>query len=137
MIPNKIILHHSLTKDFRTVSWPAIRNYHVNELNWQDIGYHFGIEQVNDSYEIFMGRMPYIKGAHARRQNESSLGICFVGDFDTVAVPEGQWKKGLVLVRWLMNEYNISINNIWPHSAFADKTCPGLKFDIPRFCAQL
>lgn len=139
MKPNKIILHHSATKDGLTVSWNAIRRYHMIECAWSDIGYHFGIELMADpgdpagSYEILMGRMPDKNGAHTKEQNQQSIGVCFVGNFDDAPPPDAQWKKGVELVAWLCFEYDIAPLEVYPHSRFANKTCPGKKFDINRF----
>ena len=136
MIPEEIIIHHSATKDSRTVSWGAIRDYHVNELGWSDCGYHFGIELARDDYEIFMGRMPDRAGAHCSGRNQASIGVCFVGDFDLAAPPAKQWDKGIQLVRWLMTTFNISIDHVRPHRFYnSGKTCPGKQFDMARFCA--
>lgn len=143
MKPNKIILHHSATKDGLTVSWNAIRRFHTVECAWSDIGYHFGIELVADpgdpagSYEILMGRMPDQGGAHTKDQNQQSIGVCFVGAFDDEPPPERQWKQGLRLVAWLCRQYNFGPADVYGHRDFANKTCPGLKFDLLRFKSEL
>ena len=139
MIPNKIILHHSATKDSGTVSWNAIRRYHVNECNWGQIGYHFGLEYIEDkgdpkgSYEILMGRMLNMQGAHTTGQNNQSIGICFVGNYDNVTPPPEMILQGVKLVRWLCAHYGIMPDKIFGHREFANKTCPGELFDVEMF----
>jgi hypothetical protein len=141
--PLEIILHHSATKDSGTVSWNAIRRYHINECKWNDIGYHFGIEFMEDkgspegSYEILIGRTLDQDGAHTTGHNSKGIGVCFVGDFDLVQPPIGQWKAGLKLVRWLCKQFSIPHSNIYGHREFAPKTCPGLKFDVNLFKEEL
>lgn len=159
MKPEYIILHHSLTEDSRTVSWQAIRRYHKSwayrgkiiteawgrELveqgfstkePWRDIGYHYGIELINDAYEILLGRMPNDSGAHCieRAMNHRSLGVCFIGNFDEVEPPVAQYQQGLHLVRWLMQEFGIPLTNVVGHRYFAGyKTCPGKRFSVDEF----
>ena len=135
--PNKIILHHSATKDSETVSWGAIRRYHVVECAWGAIGYHYGIELVGTYYEVMVGRLPYETGAHTKGQNSTSLGICFVGNFDEVPVPKAQWERGLWLCRYLISEFGIAHDEIYGHKTFANKTCPGKMFDVDLFKRQL
>jgi len=134
MIPREIILHHSLTADSKTVSWSSIRRYHIETLGWNDIGYQWGIELVNEHYEIIMGRTCLENGAHTIGHNDTGIGICFVGNFDNTEVPPGQWQSGIRLVRWLMTTYHIRAADIRGHRDFAPyKTCPGAKFDINLF----
>lgn len=143
MKPRYIILHHSATKDSGTVSWNAIRRYHINECKWGDIGYHFGIEYIEDkgdplgSYEILIGRTIDKAGAHTTGKNSNSIGICFVGDFDLQPPPQSQWDAGLKLVRWLCQEFTISKALIYGHRDFANKTCPGIMFDVEKFKEDL
>jgi len=134
MIPNSIILHHSLTKDSETVSWGAIRRYHMEDLFWVDVGYHFGIEQVGNEHEIFVGRMLNEMGAHCKGQNEDSIGICFLGNFDEQYPHRDQWHLGVRLVRSLCEVFTIDKDHIYPHSRFAPwKSCPGRQFSIAEF----
>jgi len=140
MIPTHIILHHSFTEDSKTVSWGAIKRYHVKELRWTDIGYHFGIELINDDYQILMGRMPGKYGAHCKEfgMNSTSIGICFVGNFDIQRPNSILWEKGLELVRWLTEIYKIPRERVQGHRDYATyKTCPGLLFDMNNFRSDL
>lgn len=136
--PEKIILHHSLTPDSGTVSWVAIRRFHMEELGWSDIGYHYGIESVYGSYEILMGRLLDVQGAHTYGHNRNSIGICFVGNFDFAPPCENQWQKGLQLVNYLRRLHDIPVTSVWGHRDFTTKkSCPGEHFDIEKFRRDL
>jgi len=128
----RIIIHHSLTKDSKTVSWGTIRKYHKS-LGWGNIGYHFGIELARNDYEIFIGRTLDQKGCHTGSKNIGSIGICFVGNYDDVAPPLEMLKTSIPLVRWLMKLYDIPIDEIYGHRNFAKKSCPGNRFDMDYY----
>lgn len=132
MIPEKIILHHSLTKDSDTVSWGAIRDFHVKANGWSAIGYHFGIENLRGQTEILIGRLADQAGAHCRGHNSDSIGICFVGNFDVDPVPAETWAAGVRLCKFLTRQYGITViqghRELNPH-----KSCPGINFDIKKF----
>jgi len=133
--PNKIIVHHSLTKDSGTVSWGAIRKYHTQTLKWAGIGYHAGVELVMSgseaNYEVLMGRMWDRKGAHTRDHNHDSLGICFVGDYDKLSPKREMLKTGAAVIALWMKLYDISINDIFTHHEFnKHKSCPGALFSL-------
>lgn len=132
MEPKRIIIHHSLTKDSDTVSWGAIRNFHVNDNAWSDIGYHFGIEKIRGQTEILMGRVTDRPGAHCRGNNSDSIGICFVGNFDVDQVPIENWEYGIKLVKFLVRTYGIK--KIVGHTELnSNKSCPGKNFDMDKF----
>jgi len=128
--PEYIILHHSLTKDSKTVSWDAIRKYH-KQKGWQDIGYHYGIELVGNKYEIMHGRKPNEAGAHCKQMgmNFKSLGVCFVGNFDETVMTKEMFQAGKLLLVSLCLDFHINVDNIRMHREYATyKTCPGKKF---------
>ena len=140
MRPEHIIIHHSLTKDSETVSWNAIRRFHVHENNWDAIGYHSGLELINDRYEVIVGRMWNQYGAHCPQDNMNtrSLGICFIGNFDQTTPPQPQWDLGVKFVKSLLNIYDIPVARVNGHNIYNHlKTCPGRKFDMAKFRAEL
>jgi N-acetylmuramoyl-L-alanine amidase len=135
--PTCIIIHHSLTKDSETVSWGAIRDYHLSK-GWREIGYHFGIEMVGDSYEIFLGRFASEDGAHTLGMNQKSIGVCCIGNFDLAPPPKELLEKLKKLVRWLMMVYDIPRETVLGHTDFASyKSCPGIMFDMEKFRVSL
>lgn len=134
---NKLIIHHSLTKDSDTVSWGAIRKYHL-KLGWADIGYHFGIELIGDHYEILAGRMPNVVGAHTKGQNNQSLGICLIGNFDVEFPSFPQLDLAYKLCRYLLSHYSLTPKDVYGHRDFASyKSCPGNNFDMDNFRGNL
>ena len=155
------MLHHSLTKDGTLVNWQNIRNYHMgyridgklvsmNEYNerlakgqgllfqspWSDIGYHFGVENVDDEYEVLIGRPLTRNGAHCKGvMNRDAIGICFVGNYD---IFEPSTTMLLVaihrLIIPLMKIFNIDSDHIIGHRQIASyKSCPGKKFNMGTF----
>lgn len=137
MKPTRIIIHHSLTADSGTVSWNAIRKYHMDIMGWDDIGYPLGLELVGQHYEIFMGRMMTVQGAHTKGQNKDSLGICFIGNFDLGPPSANQWNLGIKLVKSLLEIFDIPRWKVFGHRNFASKTCPGKHFDMNKFRKEL
>jgi hypothetical protein len=125
------MIHHSLTKDGETVSWGAIRRYHVETLKWLDIGYHFGVELVGDDYEVLVGRPLTMQGAHCYQEgmNRVAIGVCCVGNYDEGPPPEEMLRiLGRSLIAPLMEIFDIPERSIVFHRDFAQKSCPGEKF---------
>ena len=136
MTPDYLIVHHSLTKDSQTVSWTAIRHYHMVNLKWNDIGYHFGVELVNDEYEVLAGRPIDVQGAHCkeRRMNSRSLGICFVGNFDLAPPDKIMLQRAAQVLKPILKWLKVPRIHVLPHSYFARyKTCPGELFPMEDF----
>ena len=120
----KIILHCSYTKPSMDIGASEIRDWHVNDNGWSDIGYHFVIRR---SGTVEMGRPLSRKGAHTKGHNKNSIGICLVGGMGEFGKSETnftmeQYKSMALLVEDLEFEYPNAI--IHGHNEFSDKTCP-------------
>ena len=67
---NKIIIHHSASPLITTVD--DIRDWHVHNNGWSDIGYHYII--LGDG-SIEDGRPITKIGAHCKGKNRYSIGV--------------------------------------------------------------
>ncbi len=135
LLPTKIILHCSATRDTDAKSWEAIRKYHMNELGWDDIGYHYGLENVDGHIMCYRGRPWWDKGAHCKAEgrNHDSLGVCVVGKFDDEPPTPAVYRATLDVLKTLCAVFWIEAKNVYGHREFEDnKTCPGLQWDMDK-----
>lgn len=137
-----IVLHHSLTADSGTVSWGAIRKYHVETNGWVDVGYQLAVELVGDHYEVMLGRAIDEDGAHCYQDlmNRIGLGVCFVGNFDLAPPPAAMLKYAARHLRSIMGNLGIPADeaHVRMHRQHATyKTCPGTKFPYSEFLRML
>lgn len=135
--PSRIMIHHSLTRDSGTVSWSAIEAYHKEENGWIDIGYHAGLEMMEDSvgrrdWQALYGRPWTYQGAHCKGEmNRRALAVCCVGNYDEQHVPDELLDHLVyrILKPWsALFEIPLDRKHLVFHREFSEKTCPGENF---------
>ena len=137
-----LIIHHSLTADSGSVSWGAIRRYHMETNGWKDIGYSIGFERAGDHYEALLGRPLTASTAAAKEQRMNFLGIhaCFIGNFDAEPPAPEMLAFALPHLAAICDLAGIQIDreHVIGHREVAPyKSCPGKKFDMDRFVQLL
>lgn len=120
----KIIIHCADTYDTMDIGVKWIREIHIKEKGYSDIGYHFVIRR-NGVVED--GRPIDKAGAHCRGHNYDSIGICLAGGLEC-SFTEEQYKSLEILVKELVDLYDIPKQNIFGHRDFDKvKTCPNFE----------
>jgi len=137
---DRIYIH---TSDSSFGSVEEIRRWHVKDRGFDDIGYHIvitnGVLHSGAKYDIKMdgvsgmGRPFEVEGAHVLGDNETSIGVCVVGE---------EWDKWSSLqltelidvCKKLMKKYGIRAENVLGHfetrGVPTEKTCPFGKEDF-------
>ena len=134
----QIVLHHSATKPntldgMRDVY--AFAEYHVRELGWPGIGYHYVVAPDGTIYKT---QANTTVSYHASGANAYSLGVCMIGFFDKGDVPKEQREAALKLIRELMGAYNIPADKVIGHREVpAPKSCPGTRVNMDTFRKEL
>ena len=125
---DSIIIHCAATKASMDIGYKEIREWHVDQNGWDDVGYHFIIKR-NGQYE--KGRPEGYSGAHAPSHNSRSIGICLVGGMADDGGPENnftleQFLTLKDLVNMIMDKYS-DITEVLGHCDVQENkpNCPG------------
>jgi FtsZ-binding cell division protein ZapB len=115
-----IVIHHSAITP--AVGAQRIAEYHVNNLDWPGIGYHFVIDAQGIIYRTNpLETISY----HAGEINRTGVGVCFLGNFtDDVPTP-AQLESGGKLLAWLVQDLKLTNDEIKGHKEFMNTQCPG------------
>ena len=121
----EIIIHCSAT-NVNSYDFEAIKDDHINNRGWSDIGYHFGVDWNGD---IHILRPIEKAGAHSRGQNKHSIGVCVLG---LNSFTDIQFKGLAKLCHMLRKSFELECSSIVPHNKYnKNKTCPN--FDVHYF----
>jgi|GEM_PF-1442812 len=148
--------HTSHRVDFNIVTPEEFERRQANNQGkvfqkpWKAVGYHGGTELVNGEPIFQWGRSLSMVGAHAgvagvsNQFNEDFIGLCCIGNYDAVSPDPKLWEFNLALTRTLMDVFKISKEEVIGHREVFDrlkiprqKSCPGLKFDMNQFRAEI
>ena len=126
-----IVIHCSATKPSMDIGLSEIRNWHVNERGWRDVGYHYVIKRNG---EVELGRNIRDTGAHAAGYNSKSIGICLVGGMAEDNSTEDnftaqQWTALLDLIQQKLSDYPDA--KVIGHNEISEKDCPC--FDVQKW----
>ncbi len=117
----KIIVHCTATPG--DVSIETVREWHVNERGWRDVGYHFLVRTDGTLEE---GRPIEQSGAHTKGHNWDSIGVAYAGGTGK----NGEWldtrtdEQRDTLVDLLCQLKDTYGGTIYGHRDFSEKACP-------------
>ncbi|XP_034405105.1 peptidoglycan recognition protein 5 [Cyclopterus lumpus] len=103
----------------------SIQRNHMTERGFDDIGYNFLVGEDGSVYE---GRGWGVVGAHAKGNNDDSVGIAFMGDFN-VGTPstEAMSSVKLLLQSGVCEGFLIPKFTVVGHRDLGQTECPGGK----------
>ena len=141
-----IILHHSATDATANTSdsdgaiiaktiCERAREKWKREYPDYKCDYHFIVGRTG---RVFEGQPVNSPSWHCTNYsvNLASIGICFLGNFEKVFMPDSQFEAGLKLIKKLMKDYSVPLKNILRHMDIVNEEtghaystqCPGKNF---------
>jgi len=134
-LTDTIVIHCSATPETMDIGVDKIREWHVDDNKWDDVGYHHIITRAGI---IEPARPEDMQGAHAPRVNDRSVAICMIGGSDV----NGGWSNNFTNEQWvtlkalLLNlTKKYEIKKIIGHYQVDDKKeCPSFK--VPEYLEE-
>ena len=128
-----VVIHHSASS---SGSAKAFDRYHRLQRGWDELGYHFVIDNGHGGpdgrVEVGPRWTKQKHGAHCggtpdNEYNEYGIGICLVGSFSTSQPSPAQLSALSKLLTYLMRTHRISPINVIGHrdAPSAGTACPG------------
>lgn len=121
-----IAIHHSATL---SGSAESFARYHVNQLDWPGIGYHY---VVNQDGSVDLCHDHEVVSYHVGNSNGRTIGICMVGDFRSQPLEDVQRNATLDLTKTLLKRFNLKVDDVWGHMEFPGyswKPCPSISME--------
>nr|WKN37850.1 N-acetylmuramoyl-L-alanine amidase [Tunicatimonas sp. TK19036] len=120
-----VIIHHSATYNNLTDYENIVRNiylFHTQDRGWSDIGYNF---LVAPDGTLFEGRSAgsqniepdNIQGAHFCGRNSGTMGVCMLGNYNTVEPTDTALATIIKVTSWKLDKENLDPLGIEPHPA--------------------
>lgn len=138
-----IVIHHSATT---TGTAKGMDEYHRRTRHMENgLAYHFVIGNgrgMKDG-EIAVGErwLKQLHGGHlaSEKQNETSIGICLVGNFDKGWLSRKQRDSLRALVLFLMDRCKLDPDDVKTHSQInvVPTRCPGKHFPTGTFLKEI
>ena len=127
-LTDTIVIHCSATPATMDIGVEKIREWHVDDNKWDDVGYHHIITRDGT---LEPARPEEMQGAHAPAANYRSVAICMIGGANSFVDWENnfldpQWVTLKALLLNLIEKYEIK--KIIGHYQVDDKKeCPSFK----------
>lgn len=123
----EIIIHCTACRPNKTPQ--AIKQEHIRDNGWKDVGYHFLIDSEG---HVWRGRDVSEVGAHCTGRNTNSIGIAYIGGLNIDNKPANTMTRAQMVAMFQLLEvlkmaFNIDNDNVRLHNEFANKACPCFK----------
>jgi N-acetylmuramoyl-L-alanine amidase len=121
------VCHHSAGPANQSIQ--AIHDWHRHTLKWAGVGYN--LLQTPDG-RWHEGRGLDAVGSHAVSYNQSTVGLCLIGNFEDHPVPPARYDSLVEMCAFLLLRYDLAPVDIRGHKELpgARTLCPGKHLDL-------